>query len=96
MSIGTGQPLWRQDDHSIERATPGRVTQTVQGRAIQPCAADPSIAIFMLWPQRPPLVLNMLLAREPLTLDRAFLLLMIGRDSRLEGYLHTCPPGVPQ
>jgi hypothetical protein len=95
MHIITGQAIGRQDHHGIELAAPGGVTQPIQGRAIQPGPADPVIEVLMRWQQGPALVLHMVLERAPLTLDRAVLLLLTGRDSCIQGYVHPGPPDVP-
>jgi hypothetical protein len=96
MGVVPGQSIWRQDDHRIEFTTPHRITQPVQCRPIQPGAADPLIDIFVLWQQGPPVVLNVTLECASLTRDGPFVLLLIGRDARIVGYLHLGPPDVPE
>jgi hypothetical protein len=96
MRIIPGQPIRRYDHHGVELAATGRVAQTVEGRAIEPGAADAFIAILLLWQPGPPVVLNVVLERAPVTLDGAFVLLLTGRDSRLECDFHDCSPGVPK
>src|SRR5215475_3614442 len=96
MRIIPGQPIRRYDHHGVERAAPSRITQTVEGRAIKPGTADPIINIRMLGQQRPPVVLHMALERAPLTLDGPFVLLLTGRDARIECNFHYCSPGVPE
>jgi hypothetical protein len=96
MRIIPGQSVGRQDHHGVELPTPGRVTQPVQRRAVQPCPADAIIAIFMFRQQGPPLVLNVLFESVLLTLDGPFVLLLLGRDPRIVGYLHWGPPDVPE
>ena len=95
MRIVAGQAVGRQDDDGIELAAPCGVTQPIQGRAVQPGPTDPIIDVLMRWQQCPALVLNMLLERAPLTLDRAFLLLLTSRDSSREGDFYDGSPGVP-
>jgi len=95
MRLGTGEPIRRPDDHGIELAAPGRVTQTVQGRAVQPCPAEAIIDIFRRWQPRPTVVLHVLLAQAPLTLDGAFVWLRTGRASSIECSVPRGPPGVP-
>jgi hypothetical protein len=96
MRIIPGQPIRRYDHHGVELATSGCVAQTVEGRAIKPGTADPIINRLMLGQQRPPVVLNMVLERAPLTLDGPFVLLLTGRDARIECNFHYCSPGVPE
>jgi hypothetical protein len=50
----------------------------------------------MLWQQGPLIVLNVLCECASLTLDGPFVLLLIGRDARIVGYLHLGPPDVPE
>jgi hypothetical protein len=96
MRIMTGQPIRRYDHHGVERAAPGRGAQTVEGRAIEPGAAEAIIAIRMLWQQGPPVVLHVVRERAPWTLDGPFVLLLTGRDARIEGDCHDGSPGVPE
>jgi len=96
MRIVTGQAVGRQDDHGIELAAAGGVTQSVQGRAMRLGSTDPIIHGFTHWQKRPIVALNVLLERAPLTLDRACLWLLTGRGSRIQGSWHPCPPGVPE
>jgi hypothetical protein len=96
MCIVPGEPIRRQDDHGIKFTAPSYIPQTVQSRAVQSGPADAIIDIFMLWQQRPALVLNVLLEQAPLALDGAFVLLMTGQDSGIQCYLHPGPPGVPE
>ena len=96
MGIVPGQAIGRPEDHGLERAAAGGGTQSVQGRAIQPGSADPRIKVLMPWQQGPTGVLPRLLEGAPLTLDRAVLLWLTGRDARLKGYWHPCPPDGPE
>jgi len=91
-----GQPIGRSDDHGIELPTPRRVTPPVQCWPIQPGSAEPLSAIFVRWEQGPPVVLNVLCEGALLPLDGPFVLLLIGRDARIVGYLHLGPPDVPE
>jgi hypothetical protein len=50
----------------------------------------------MLWQQGPVLLLNVVFEHAALTLDRALVLLLIGRDAGIIGYLHRGPPDVPE
>jgi hypothetical protein len=94
--IVTGEPIRRQDDPGIEFAAPGRVPQTIQGRAVQPGPAEAISELFMRWQQRPALVLHVLLEHAPLALEGAVVWLMTGRDAGIEGYGQAGPPGVPE
>ena len=91
-----GQPIRREDPHGVARAAPGCGAQPGEGRAIKPGTADPLIHILMRGQQRPAVVLHMVLERAPLTLDGPFVLLLTGRDTRLECNFHACAPGVPE
>ncbi len=95
MRIIPGESVWRQDHPGIELPTPGCITQPVEGRAIEAGAADTIIDILMLGQQGPSVVLNGLFESVPLTLDGPFVLLLMGRDARIECDFHACPPGVP-
>ena len=68
---------------------------TAEG-ALQPGAADTLIDRLMLGQQGPSVVLNGLFKSVPLTLDGPCVLLLMGRDARLECDFHDCPPGVPE
>jgi hypothetical protein len=81
--LGTGEPIRRPADASSELAAPGRVTQTVQGRVVQPCPAAASSAICMLRPQHPTVVRKVWLEHAPRTRAGAFVWRMTGRDSGL-------------
>jgi hypothetical protein len=95
MRIMPGESVWRYEHHGSELPTPGGITQPVEGRAIEPGAADTIIAILMLGQQRLSVMLHVLFERVPLTLDGPFVLLLMGRDARRECDFHSCPPGVP-
>ena len=58
MRIMPGESVWRYDHHGIELPTPGGITQPVEGRAIEPGAADTIIDILMLGQQGPSVVLH--------------------------------------
>jgi hypothetical protein len=96
MGIVPGEPIGRHDDDGIKLPTPSGITQPVQGRAIQPRPADAIIALFMLREQDPALLVNVVFEHPSLTLDRAFVLLLMGRDAGIIGYLHRRPPDVPE
>jgi hypothetical protein len=81
MRIVPGEPIGRHDHNGIELPTPRRITQSVQGRAIQPRSADAIIALCMLGQQSPILLVNVVCEHASLILDRAFVLLLIGRDA---------------
>jgi hypothetical protein len=91
-----GEPIRRHDHHGIALPSPRRIAQPVQGWAIQPRPADAIIALFMLGQQGPGLLLNVVFEHASLTLDRAFVLLLMGRDAGIRGYLHRGPPDVPE
>jgi hypothetical protein len=50
----------------------------------------------MLREQDPVLLLNVVFEYASLTLDSAFVLLLMGRDACIIGYLHRGPPDVPE
>jgi hypothetical protein len=96
MRLIPGESVWREDHPGIDLPTPGGITQLVEGRTIEPGATDTIIDILMLGQQRPSVVLNVRFESVPLALDGPFVLLLMGRDARIECDFHYCPPGVPE
>ena len=95
MCLMPSESVWRYDHPGLALPTPGGITPPVEGRAIEPGAADTLIDLCMLGQQGPAVVLHVLLESVPLTLDGPLGLLLMGRDARIECDCHDCPPGVP-
>ena len=83
MRIVPGEPIGRHEPPGVTRPTPRRITPPVQGRTLQPRPAAAIIALFLLREQAPVLLLHVVGEPASLTLERAVVVLLMGRDARI-------------